>query len=377
LNLLLVSVFAVLASCDDDDIAGFEGELVVVTEGRTVHLLAVEGGVVTEIGSAEIPGDGLLFNHSIFSAAVHPGKPWLYVTSLSDCGYYEDEIDCWTQARIDRFTYDENGIAHAGAEFLYDAHDEVSCVDSIDNSDCAPVGVAFSPDGTRFYVDDDSGDTLHIFSVDAVTGALTYLYDGGDIDNQGFALHPDGQYLYNGSRVIDITGDVATLVMEGTTGNNATVLRLDGAPDLLVSTVNTDALAVYDLTDPTAPDLLDTSASTENTVRFFAVNALQNRIVTVGRDLVTVFGWDGDALSVLDEFVGDAGFTVEGRGIALTGDDSLAIVTWFVALSDQEAEAPLRGGVTLLGVAGDGTLTELDTVEYTETARVALALPLH
>src|SRR5690606_10337550 len=116
---------------------------------------------------------------------------------------------------------------------------------------CAPNGMVFSPDGTRFYVDDDELDGIHVFSVDAA-GDLTFLSEGANTTAHGLTIDATGTYLYNGSKVIEVTGDVAADVFVGVPGNATALVELGGQPGL-ISTVDTQAVAVYDLTDPEAP----------------------------------------------------------------------------------------------------------------------------
>lgn len=78
--------------------------------------------------------------------------------------------------------------------------DETGGVEGI----CGPSAIGFSPDSRHLYVSGYYGDSMAVFSRDAVTGELTFLeahFDGsGGVDGlggaYGVAVTPDGKHVY-------------------------------------------------------------------------------------------------------------------------------------------------------------------------------------
>jgi hypothetical protein len=160
----------------------YEGEMFVVSSGRSLHLFGIVEGQTTELSAAELPSEGLLDGHGIFGIIRHPSEPWFYTTSFNDCR--DNDYWCWGNARIDRFLVEKATITHLDQVFAYDASVELStCAQEDWGYDgqvgaCAPVNGVFSVDGTRLFMNDDSDDVFQIFSVDASTGALDMLFEG-------------------------------------------------------------------------------------------------------------------------------------------------------------------------------------------------------
>jgi hypothetical protein len=346
----------------------------VISEGRTLHLVRIESGTIVEVASASIPAAGLLDGHQIFNVIAHPSQPWLYTASMNEC--QEAEFWCWGNARIDRFVVGANTISHAGAAFVhYATQVDIPCTQyAVDPAFvgqvgyCAPVGMAFNSSASRLYVDDDEDDVVHIFSVNAA-GNLTFLHEGAETAAHGLAIDPTDTYLYNGSNVISVAGDVATSVFAGMPGNATTLVSLAGGPGL-VTTQWADGVAVYDLTDPEAPALVDLYAFGVGIhARDLAFDPALNRILTVGRDVVHALSFDGATLSLDDSYTPPGPERTEYRGVARVGGDT-ALTSWFV----NDAGA-ISGGADLFSVAADGTLALLDSVDYAQEARVVFALP--
>jgi PKD repeat protein/6-phosphogluconolactonase (cycloisomerase 2 family) len=71
-----------------------------------------------------------------------------------------------------------------------------------DASDIAPIGVAFSADGTRVYVGNESPspNEIRVYNRDPTTGTLTFAgaanLSAGQYQIYRFALTPDGRFLY-------------------------------------------------------------------------------------------------------------------------------------------------------------------------------------
>ncbi len=315
-------------------------QLVIVANGRTVRLLDVATGSIEEVASAEIPAAGLLPNHQIFGAVQQAGQQRIYVGSSNDCSANQEW--CWGNGRIDRFTFTSTEVTYDGLAYEMNnaafVADGISCAEGTEvdtgytgqEGDCAPGGLAFSPDGTRFYVDDDDLDVVEIFSVDPATGDLAFLAEDGSTDKHGLTAHPDGTYLYNATRIFDITGDMVVNVST-LGGGNATEVVPSGTgvatTDLLVTTDDTDGFAIYDLTDPIAPVEVDSVAYDANQVRSQAHNADFSRFVLVGRRAVRTVSFDGTTLALEDEALGMGAFALQNRDVAVTGDDGeLAVV---------------------------------------------------
>ena len=336
----------------------------VVSEGLTLHLVYVEDGALVAAGSASLPAAGLLPEHAIFNVIKHPSQPWLYAASMNDCGVAH--AACWGNGRIDRFVIENDSLRHDGAAFLYDLDAvEVTCAQEPVDVEyvgqvgyCSPNGMVFSPDETRFYVDDDDLDGIHVFSVDA-TGDLTFLSEGASTQGHGLAIDATGSYLYNGTTIIDVTGAVPTEVFAGVGGNATTVVDLGGYPGL-ITTDGSSAVAFYDLTDPVAPSLIDSANFGSNKVRDLGISSV-NSVVTVGRDSVSTVMLAAGFFAVLDTYTATEAFTTEYRGVALTGDDSMAIAAWF--RSDTFA-----GGAHLFSVGESGQLELIDAIDYSGRA---------
>lgn len=346
----------------------------VISEGRTLHLVRIENGAIVEVASASIPGAGLLDGHQIFNVIAHPTQPWLYTASMNEC--QEGVSWCWGNARIDRFVVGDTTLTHAGAAFVHDAsHVNIPCTQyAVDPAYvgqvgyCAPVGMAFNADASRLYVDDDEDDVLHIFSVNAA-GNLTFLDEGASTEAHGLALDPTETYLYNGSNVVSVAGDVATEVFDGTGGNATALVTLAGGPGL-ITTEWTNGVAIYDLADPEAPALVDLyDFGTSRDARDLAFNASLSRILTVGRDAVHSLSFDGATLSLDDTYVPPGAQLTEYRGVARV-DGGMALTSWFV-----NDAGTISGGADLFSVAANGTLALLDSVDYANEARVVFALP--
>src|SRR5690606_36529464 len=151
-----------------------------------------------------------------------------------------------------------------------------------------------------FYVDDDELDGIHVFSVDAA-GDLTFLSEGANTTAHGLTIDATGTYLYNGSKVIEVTGDVAADVFVGVPGNATALVELGGQPGL-ISTVDTQAVAVYDLTDPEAPSQIDDLELGSHGARDldFLPSFGLGRILVVGRDVVQTVSFVGSTLDLTD-----------------------------------------------------------------------------
>lgn len=363
---------------------GGSSALVVASEGIDLVSYSVSSnGNVTEIDRASLPSPGLLAQHAIFGITKYPSKKVLYVGSLNECGSGSNA--CWGNGRIDRFTYSDSGnLSYDGMAFYYGSGSGPACADISSGNPgqdgyCAPTTVAFSSDGSRAYVDDDNDDVVQIFSVDG-NGDFTFLWEGSSTSYNGLTVSPNDNYLYNGESVTTLTGDTAAVTSSGQEGNATEIAAMAGT-NMLISTLGNDELAVYTLADESAPAKVDTLMipviSTDTgpgpAVYQDATSDL-SKFVVVGDESVSSVGFDGSTLSLLDQ-VADADTTTQYiyRSVAVT-DNGYALVSWFNKTWDN-ATGPYPGGLNVYEVAGDGTLTMIDTIGVTDgVGRASLTL---
>lgn len=330
----------------------------VVADGQTLRLLNVSSGEIEELDSAQLPA--LSPYQAIYAVVAHPTQPWLYTASMRTG---------WGDARIDRFVLAGDTITHGGAAFTYPFSGiAADCVYG-NEDDCAPVGMVFSPDGSRFYVDEDDWDVVQVFSVDAA-GDLTFITEGASTAAHGLTIDPTGTYLYNGSNVIEVTADMPVTVFSGTGGNSTQLIDLAGGPGL-ISTGGTSDVAIYDLTDPLLPVALASLNLGSNQARELAFTDGLERIVTVGRNNVRTLAFDGAAIAAEGTHTVAEAYDIEYRGVGLTNDAKYALASWF----SNDPAAPLIGGVELFEIATDGALTLVDSVDFAGPARVVFSLP--
>jgi hypothetical protein len=374
-----LAALALAAACggggDSDPV-----ERLVASDGTTLRLLRLDGDRLVEVSSAAVPSEGLLANHLVFGIVKHPTRDWLYVTSFNDCSGSSGP-GCWGNARIDRFAVSSGRIAWLDRVFAWDASQTLAACTQEDTSAypgqvgfCAPVSGTFDAAGTRLYVKEDDYDTLDVFSV-AADGTVTLLAEAANIDLHGLAVHPTRPLLYNGPRVVSVAADApADVLVTGSGGNDTAFVDRTSGPDLLFTTVNTNAIGVYALGDPSAPATVGTTlVYGSNRARAIAANAALTRFVTVGRDHVQTAAFDGAALTVEHSLNVNAGAVVENRSVALLGAGERAAVAWF--RPDAAAPTGFAGGVTLYAIdAATGTLTPGTTLPLAGSGRVVKAL---
>ena len=330
----------------------------VVADGRTLRLVDVSGGAIVELDSAELLGGSVY--QTIFGIVAHPTQPWLYTGSTYD-GYGD--------ARIDRFVLAGDTITLAGTAFSYPFSEiAADCVEPSWDY-CAPIGMVFSPDGSRLYVGEADYGRLQVFSVDA-TGDLTFIAEGAGTDMHGLTIDPTGTYIYNGSKVIEVTDDEPVTVFAGDGGNATQIVTLASGPGL-ISTRFTNTLAIYDLGDPVDPVLQADILVGNNQARDLAFADGLDRIVAVGRNNVHSLSFDGTALALDATHTVSETFTIDYRSVGLTSDGAYALAAWF----SHSSSAPALGGVDLFEVAADGGLTPVDSVNFMGPARVVHTLP--
>ena len=394
--LALISAGCGSGGGDDGVVVGDGGGGDVLTDGRSVVSVGTVmslggvtvGGDIVEIDSSELPTvvlGGFLPEHTIFSITKHPTENWLYVTSMNECNLGNNA--CWGNARIDRFSYTRLGIAHEDIVFQYLFGSGPACADEDLGFDgqtgaCAPTSTAFSADGLRLYVNDDRDDNVQIFRVHAITGALTYLSEGATTFLQGLAVSPDGNYLYNGSHVIQVIADVATDLLPGAKGNATEVVTNALAENLLATTQSNMTLAIYNLIDQAAPALIHSIGIPNQqgcdlcgAARFQDSPDDLGMFIVVGANSVATVSFDGTTLTLLDQVFDTNPLDVMNRGVEISEDGTYAGVTWFIPF-DEDGNRLMTGGVTVYGIAPDGTLTELGSVVLSVPSRAILAVPV-
>ncbi len=331
----------------------------VVAEGRTLRLITVAGDKIVELDSATIAGELVSPYLTVHGVAAHPTRPWLYTASM---------VGEWGHGQIDRFIIAGDTITYDGTAFSYPLSDVgVSCVVRL-LDECAPIGMAFSSEGARFYVQDDVYARVHVFSVDA-KGNLTFITEGGYTYGHGLTIDPTDSYLYNGSNVIEVTNDQPTSVHDGDGGNSTTLIEI-GARPALISTQDVDAVVIYDLTDPVAPTVLASLGVGSYEARDLAMTTGGDRIFTAGRNNVHVLAFDGAAITAESTHTLDEEYVTEYNSVALTADGERVLTAWFSTWD----LAPAPGGLQLFAANNDGSLTPLDSAEYDWPSRVVFAL---
>lgn len=370
------------------------GERIVFSDGTRVHLATFDGAGLTTVSTAEIPTEGLLAGHTIFGMVKHPTKPWLYVTSFNECQTGDDW--CYGNARIDRFAVTRDAITWAGLAYDYRGATLPSCAAEDfgypgQSGACAPVNGTFSADGTRLYVQEDSADPaapwdhpLEIFEVDP-EGALTMLSDGGNTSLHGVAMDPTGAgtYVYNGTNVLAVDGDVVTTVTPTVLGGNSTRYIPTAGADLLLTTFAPDASGIWDgfgmysLADPADPQPVSSVSTVVvggNRARAVALDGAMRHAVVVGRNSVKTYGWDGNAFTPQASFDPYAGTTIENRELALISGDTCAAVSFFV--KNRATPSGFSGGVSVYGIDASGGISPLRTLRLPGSSGVVLSLKL-
>lgn len=316
-----------------------------VGSGASLYLVSLHRDEIWSVDSAAAPTDGLLPSHTVFNAIFHPTEPWLYVAS------FDRE---WGNARIDRFVVGPNSVEHAGAAFVYEYQlPGIACTDDMGDKgqigNCAPIGMVFSPDGSRLYVDDDGWDVLQIFAV-AADGSLEFIVEGAGTSVHGLTIDPTGTYLYNGTNVIDVTGDLPTDVHTDTGGNSTTLVDLAGTPGL-ITTVGTYAIGIYDLTDPTNPVEVAYFDAGGSVARELAFDSSLEHIYAAGQNTVSSFTFDGADITELDAYLPIDVAPIQYRDVAIGAEGDRLLASWF--------HGGGGSGVDLFDVADDGSLTSI------------------
>jgi len=97
-----------------------------------------------------------------------------------------------------------------------------------------------------------------------------------------------------------------------------------------------------------------------NEARDLDFEASLERIVVAGRNTVKTASFDGAALSLLDTYTATDVLNTEYRSVALANDSEAAIAVWFQIAPDDS----ITGGAHLFSIAADGSLSQVDAVDY-------------
>jgi hypothetical protein len=357
-------------------------ERIVFSDGIQVHLATFDGSHLVTLSTAQIPPAGLLAGHTIFGLMKHPTKPWLYVSSLNEC--WSAGPWCWGNARIDRFDVSRSSIAWVAQEFDYVETVTTLAPCTTDyssdpgvNNYCAPVNGTFSVDGSRLYMKNDDYDDLEIFDV-APNGALAlqHVSDDSSVYLHGIAVDPSGvgTYVYNGTTVFGVSGDVGQVVTSGNGGNYTRVFSTPGGRRLL-TTLDTNQVGMFDLSDLAAPVLIDSVTLASNQARSAALNDAMNRVAIAGRNGLRTYGWDGSTFAPEGSFDPHVGTTnIEGRSVTFFSGGTRAAMSFFV--KDSAAPSGFSGGVSVVGIDPTGAITTIQTVKLVGSSRVIQALEL-
>ncbi len=313
-------------------------------------------------------------NYSIFDVAMHPSGKWLYVASFYDCGWGTPY--CWGGDVIHRFAINwttgaltHEASIHAPANDKYDA----------------PVALAFSPDGTRMFNQDDNWDGLRMWSVDTATGALTYVAQSQENVSgaHGVAVSANGSRVYHGNSVYTPT---ATTFLRTTAGNTYDNSHVIIGNNLFGVGVDSDwSLRVYSLANPDAP-ALTTSASTKltNQARSIALNSTGSRVVASGWGGLKSWSFDGATFTAVAGAGGElrdggspwptGGIRRMYRTVSMNSAANLLASAYFTNYPSAPSGAYKSGapsGYILASLATDGTLALVSDTTNLTYARVA------
>ncbi|CAA0096848.1 Uncharacterised protein [BD1-7 clade bacterium] len=121
-----IALATTIVGCSDDNSSSrsrsFDDQLAVTANGTELVVVSIDdAGLITERARAALPGiENYNVNHAIFSIVKKPNANEVYVSSMNECSgnLDADNVGCWGNARVDRFTYSTSGIEHAGVAYL-------------------------------------------------------------------------------------------------------------------------------------------------------------------------------------------------------------------------------------------------------------------
>lgn len=381
---LLIKIFLVaslLSACGDssnkdnsDGNVTTSRDFVAVSSGSSIFIYEMDdAGNALQISSASIPdtNNELSDKHTIFGLVTHPTKPIIYASSLIDRS--------WGDARIDKFSYDSDGlISYQGNAFTYVGDNVMDCQEYDSNADeytetCAPTTLHFSSDASQLYVNEGNHLQVQVFAVDETTGDLTFSAEGADTYTHGLAISPDNNYLYNGLNIIELSDDVPLSInYSPTIGGNATIFTEGtNGENLLVTTLNNNFLAVYQLTTATTFEKIDLLNLDLNGAFYQDCTNDLSRFIVVGKEIITSVAFDGTTFSIQDQLI-DEDITKEimNRSVMLSEDGNSAMLASFYTNEDKVRV----GQVSTYLIDEAGKLSLNQTIDFDKATRAILPI---
>lgn len=377
---LLIKVLLVaslLSACGGDNSGGnatISSDFVAISSGSSIFIYEMDdAGNALQISSASIPDtdNQLSDEHTIFALVKHPSKPIIYASSLIDRN--------WVDARIDKFSYDSDGlINYQGNAFTYLGDNVMDCqyFDSEANEyseTCAPTTLRFSPDATQLYVNEGNHLQVQVFTVDATTGDLSFSSEGGDTDTHGLAISPDNNYLYNGLNIIELSDDAPLSInYSPTIGGNATIFtKGTNGENLLVTTLNNNFLAIYQLTTATTFEKIDLLSLDLNGAFYQDCTSDLSRFIVVGKEIITSVAFDGTTFSIQDQLLDeDRTKEIMNRSVMLSEDGNSTMLASFYTNEDKVRVG--RVSTYLIDEAGKLSLNQ--TIDFDKATRTILPI---
>jgi hypothetical protein len=253
---------------------------------------------------------------------------------------------------------------------------------------CAPTALAISRDGTRVFVNDDRHDLGFVLSLES-DGSVAFLSESEDgMNMQGVAVNGDGTAVYNGGTSYSIDAD---MLVEETYygGGNATEVFEVGGVEMLATTIENRDLAIFDLTSPHEPVLIDEVSPADGRARYQHHSADGTRFVTIDHADLVVYAFDGAELTeqfsseipveLDEELCEECEYEGFNRVVQVSADGTQAMTGVFVNAWDEEARSvvPFFGQVRSFDVDGTtGEATEVDSLDLPGMTRALLIVPI-
>ncbi len=293
-------------------------------------------------------------NYTIFQIAMHPSGKWVYTTSTYEC--WNGAPFCWDGALISRFAVNWSTGALSFQAAIY--------AGGADSS--APVGLNFSADGTRLFVQDDWLDGIRMYSVNSTTGDLTLLDSLSGTYLHGVGVSADGTRIYNGDNVFSATSTSLGYVFGNIGGCNSSIIS---GSTLYCADDNGAGweIRTYSLADPDAPSEITSAPTNTQEGREIAIFAGGTRIVSSGWDGLLSFDYDGSnitpaAAAGSNEFAPD-GWLPDGstrkmfRNLSINRAGNIIATTYFTMNSSTSPQGIPSSGFMLVNLAADGSLS--------------------
>ncbi|CAA0102936.1 Uncharacterised protein [BD1-7 clade bacterium] len=293
---------------------------------------------------------------------------------------------------------------------------------------CAFTALAFSDDGSRLFVNEDDYDTALLFDVND-DGTLTFVAESENSSTslQGLAVSADGTVLYNGTNTLDVTADDLLSATEDNGGNATNVTVLADETPVLVTTVSTNSVGIYNLqSDPRIPAEIALLQLENNNARYVDIAANNKWLTAAGFDndsYLSLLSFDGTTLAETTQIgiINDVAptepceetceYRVRSRTVQISDDFEIVtnndeestaenteetsteateesatdttienpntgviVVASFIQPRSEKAfeKAPYRGRLDSFIVDADGTLKNTDSLELSNESRALL-----